>query len=468
MTQLPVDHVELLRRAVSGQVLTPADPGYDDIRRVWNEEIDRRPAVIARCLTAADVAEAVAFAAESDLEIAVRSGAHGVSGQAVVDDGLMIDLSLMNQVSIDPERRRALVGGGALLGDLIGAAQEHGLATTVGAVSHTGVGGLTLGGGMGWLSRKHGLSIDNLLSCEVVTADGHVLHASADEHPDLFWALRGGGGNFGVVTTFEFALHPVGPVIHFALLFWDLDHGRDMLRHARGVVESLPSETNVILAGLNAPPAPFVPEEHHFKPGYAALVAGFGTLEEHQEVVARLRAGVAPLFEFATPMPYVALQQLLDEANAWGQYDYDKGGYLEALSDDAIDVIVDHLPRKASPGSVVLFYRLDGAYSAVDDDATAFSGGRSPRYAAFLIAVCQDRETLAADRAWVRGLHDALLPYATTEGTYVNAMSHEADDNRVRQAYGKLKYDRLAEIKQQYDPRNLFHRNTNIKPAGLH
>jgi FAD/FMN-containing dehydrogenase len=370
----------------------------------------------------------------------------------------------MNQVVVDPEARRARVGGGALLGDLVAAAQEHGLATPVGAVSHTGVGGLTLGGGMGWLTRKHGLSIDNLVGCEVVTADGRVLRAADDENPDLFWALRGGGGNFGVVTTFEFALHPVGPLVHFALLFWGIDRGRELLQHARTVVGSLPAETNAIIAGMNAPPAPFVPEEHHLAPGVAVLVTGFGSQEEHEEVLERLRA-VPPTFEFVTPMPYVALQQLLDEANAWGQYDYDKGLYLDELSDDVIDVVVQHLPRKTSPGSIALFYRLDGAYSAVGEDATAFSGGRTPRFNAFVIAVCPTPEVLEVDRGWVRAFHAALEPHAIG-GTYVNALSGEEGDERVRSAYGKVKYDRLAELKQLYDPTNVFHRNANIRPAA--
>jgi FAD/FMN-containing dehydrogenase len=467
MTQVSAS-TQPLRAAVSGPVLEPHDEGYDDARRVWNADIDRRPAVIVRCRSARDVAAAVRFATANDLEIAVRSGAHGASGQSVVDDGLMIDLSLMNTVDVDPDGRVARVGGGALLGDLIGAAQEHGLATTVGAVSHTGVGGLTLGGGMGWLSRKHGLSIDNLLACEVVTADGTVLRAAEDEHADLFWALRGGGGNFGVVTRFDFALHPVGPMVRFALLFWPLEQGREALRNARDVVDALPRETNVILAALNAPPAPFVPEEHHFVPGYAALVTGFGSEEEHDRVVADLRAGPAPLFDVVTPMPYAVVQQLIDEANAWGNHYYDKGGYLEALSDAAIDVLVDQVPRKASPASALLFYRLDGAYSAVPEDATAFSGGRSPCYAYFAIANCPTPELLVQDRDWVRDLHGALAPFETAEGVYVNALSHHESDERVRQAYGKLKYDRLAEIKQAYDPGNVFRRNTNIKPVGAH
>jgi hypothetical protein len=354
--------IEGLRAAMVGDVLVVGDDGYDDARRVWNADVDRRPAIIARCRSAADVSAAVRHAVEQGLELAVRGGAHSISGMSIVDDGLMIDLSPLNAVTVDPEARRARSGGGALLGDLIGAAQEHGLALPIGAISHTGVGGLTLGGGMGWLTRKHGLTIDNLLSAEAVLADGRVVRASAEQHPDLFWALRGGGGNFGVVTEFEFALHPVGPMIEFGMMFWGLDQGAEALRAARDVVNSLPDGVNVIFAALNAPPEPFVPEQYRLQPGYAAVVAGFHGEQELQEVLERFRAAVPPLWEFATPMPYVALQQMLDESNAWGQYYYDKGLYLEDLTDGVIEALVEHVPHKSSPLSVVLLYRLDGAY----------------------------------------------------------------------------------------------------------
>src|SRR5437588_1136098 len=276
MTQTVSGAVDALRAAMRGTVLVPGDADYDEARTVWNAAIDRRPAVIARCSNATDVSAAVSFGVQNGLEIAVRGGAHGVSGKAVVDDGLMIDLSAMNSVVVDPDARRARVGGGALLADVIAATQEHGLATPVGLIGHTGVGGLTLGGGMGWLTRKHGLSIDNLVSAEVVTADGETRRASQAENPDLFWAIRGGGGNFGVVTEFEFALHPVGPIVQVALLFWDLDRGRDVLRLGEELGGSLPDEINVVIGGLNAPPAPFVPPDHHLKQGYAIIVVGFG------------------------------------------------------------------------------------------------------------------------------------------------------------------------------------------------
>jgi FAD/FMN-containing dehydrogenase len=458
--------IEELRAALVGDVLVVGDDGYDDARRVWNADVDRRPAIIARCRSAADVSAAVRHAVEQGLELAVRGGAHSISGMSVVDDGLMIDLSLLNAVTVDPGARRAGSGGGALLGDLIGAAQEHGLALPVGAISHTGVGGLTLGGGMGWLTRQHGLTIDNLLGAEVVLADGRVVRASAEEHPDLFWALRGGGGNFGVVTEFEFALHPVGPMIEFGMVFWGLDQGAEALRAARDVVGSLPDGVNVVFAALNAPPEPFVPEQYQLQPGYAAVVAGFHGEREFRGVLERFRAAVPPLWEAATPMPYVALQQMLDEPNAWGQYYYDKGFYLEDLTDGVIDAFLEHVPRKSSPQSVVLLYRLDGAYCDVSDDATSFSGGRSPRYSVFAIANAPVPELLEADRPWVRALHDALVRHSPVGDTYVNALAGNEGEARVRAAYGREKYERLARIKREYDPGNVFRRNANVLPAA--
>ena len=280
-----------LRSAMTGRVVVPGDADYDEARRLWNAAIDGHPAVIAQCESADDVSAAVTFAVHNGLEVAVRGGAHSISGKATVDAGLVIDLSKLNAVSVDPVARRARAGGGALLGEVIEAAQEHGLAYPVGVVSHTGVGGLTLGGGMGWLTRKHGLSIDNMTSAEVVTADGRILRADATTNEDLFWALRGGGGNFGVVTEFEFALHPVGPMVHFTLLFWPLDKGGDVMRRAREVFATMPDEVNIIVAALNAPPAPFVPEEHQMTPGYGAIVVGFGEQGEFDAVVEQMRGG---------------------------------------------------------------------------------------------------------------------------------------------------------------------------------
>ncbi|MEV4267581.1 FAD-binding oxidoreductase [Kribbella sp. NPDC049584] len=453
-----------LRTALSGTVFAPQDAGYDEARRLWNAEHVREPAVIAQVHSAEDVQAAVRYAVAEGLEIAVRGGGHNMAGLSSVDGGLMIDLSRLNQVSVDPEARRARVGGGALLRDLDGATQEHGLAVPAGIVSHTGVGGLTLGGGMGLLTRMHGLSIDNLESVQVVTADGSILRAAEDENADLFWAVRGGGGNFGVVTEFEFRLHQVGPIVQYGIAFWGQEQGAELLRAARDVIPALPREVNVVIACLNAPPAPFVPPEHHFKLGYAVVVVGFGSPEQHAEAMAQLRGLVPPLFEFATPMPYAAVQQLLDEPNAWGAYHYEKGTYLEALTDAAIDVITDQVPRKTSPMSATMFYHLDQGYLETPDDATAFSGQRAERYAMFVIATTPVLEALEPERAWARSFWDAIQPHAISIGSYVNGMA-EPEEARIRASYGD-KYERLVELKRKYDPDNVFRRNQNINPAA--
>lgn len=462
MTQIAGNELRELRGRLRGEVIGVGDPTYDDARRVWNASIDRRPMMVARCADEADVQAVVRFAAERDLDVAVRCGAHSMSGACVVDDGIMIDLSDMNQVDVDPDRRRATVAGGALLGDLDAATQQHGLAVPTGLVSHTGVGGLTLGGGMGWLSRKFGLTIDNLVAARVVTADGELLHASAEENPDLFWAIRGGGGNFGVVTEFEFALHAAGPTVQFGFLFWGLDQGPEALRHAREIIDTLPEDVNVIVGGLNAPPAPFVPEEHQLRPGYAMIVVGFGSPGEHADVLARARAAVLPLVDFAAPMPYVELQQMLDEANAWGFHAYDKGCYVGELSDGVIDTLTEHFPKKQSPLSIVLFYRLDGAYARVAEDATAFSGGRSARFATFIIGVCPVAEMFPAERDWVRSMADALRPYATSDGSYVNGSAEFDDQDHVEFAYGVDKFAKLLRLKAIYDPGSLFHGSADV------
>ena len=465
-THAPADVVATLRAAMAGPVVVPGDSDYDERRRVWNADIDRRPAVIARCTSVADVAAAIRFGREQGLELTARGGAHNMRGTAVCDGGLMIDLSLLNQVNIVPEARRVKVGGGALLADMDAATLPHGLAAPAGVVGHTGVGGLTLGGGMGWLTRKFGLSIDNLVGAEVVTADGRILHVAADEHPDLFWALRGGGGNFGVVASFEFGLHEVDPMVEFGMFFWGLNQGRAALRVAREIVATMPMDVNAIIVAINAPPAPFVPEQLRFAPGYALQLVGFNGTPEHAQLVSRIREALPPLFDMVSPMPYVALQAMFDEADAWGSYFYEKTVYVADLSDPVIEAVIEHVPRRSSPRSDVKFFRLDGAYSQVGELDTAFSGGRSPRFGVFIGAMTPDSTVLAAERTWARNLWDALRPHAIGGGGegYVNALDEFGED-RVRAAYGSEKYDKLARIKAVYDPDNVFHHNANIKPA---
>jgi FAD/FMN-containing dehydrogenase len=284
-----IGSIDELRAALDGSVIVPGDPGYDEARTLWNADVERRPSVIARCASASDVAAALRFAQEAGLEVAVRGGGHSAYGASSCDDGLMIHLGGLNQVTVDPMARRARSGGGATLADIDAATQEHGLAVPLGGISHTGVGGLTLGGGFGYLTHMLGLSIDNLESAEVVLADGRIVRASAGEHPDLFWALRGGGGNFGVVTEFEFLLHPVGPIVHMSMFFWGLEQAAAALRLARDTCNGLPRNASGVIPCLNAPPAPFVPERYHFLPGVALTVVGFGSAEEHAALIASVR-----------------------------------------------------------------------------------------------------------------------------------------------------------------------------------
>jgi FAD/FMN-containing dehydrogenase len=459
------DDFDRFRSSFSGQALRPGDPDYDASRSIWNGAIDRKPAVIALCTTPQQVADAIRFARLSGLEVAVRGGGHSYAGNSVCEGGLMIHLGAMNGVTVDASARRAICGGGATWADVDAACQLHGLATPGGFISHTGVAGLTLGGGIGWLTKKAGLSCDNLVAAELVTADSQIVRASADVNPELLWALRGGGGNFGIVTSFEFALHSVGPVVHLGLFFFGLDVGTEALRFARDYVKNLPETATAFLAiGLSAPPAPFVPEQHRFRPGHAILVVGFGSAEEHQAAVAPIQSSLKNLFELVTPIPFVALQQMFNESATWGSLGYEKALYLDELSDAAIAVIGEHVPKKTSPLSFCPTFMLSGAYLSRGDNDTAFGGRRSPGYVFNIEAATSERAVYEADRTWVRDFWSAMRPHATGSGGYVNFMV-EADEDRVRASYGEEKYQRLARVKAIYDPANVFHFNANVKPA---
>jgi FAD/FMN-containing dehydrogenase len=464
MTHQTGNGIKAFCAGFSGQALTPGEPDYDRSRAIWNGIIDRKPAVIACCTTATQVADAIRFARASGLEVAVRGGGHGYAGNAVCDGGMMIHLGALNSVHVDAAARRAVCGGGATWADVDAATQQHGLAVPGGFISHTGIAGLSLGGGIGWLTKKAGLSCDNLIAAEMVTADSRTVRASAADNPELFWALRGGGGNFGVVTSFEFALHPVGPLVNLGLFFFGLENGPQALRFAREFVDTLPADATAFLAiGLSAPPAPFVPEPYRFRPGHALIVVGFGSAEEHQAIVAPIRKAVTPLFEMVTPMPYVALQQMFNDFALWGTLGYEKALYLDGLSDAAIAVIGEHVPKKTSPLSFCPTFTLSGAYRKPSDADTAFGGSRSAGFVFNIEAAASSPEVYEADRTWVRNFWDAMRPHATGSGGYVNFMA-EADEDRVRASYGEAKYKRLARIKAEYDPENVFHLNANIKP----
>ena len=442
----------------------PGDAGYDEAVAIWNGAITRRPSVVVRCASDGDVVAALAHARAHQLEISVRGGGHNYAGFALTDGGLMIDLTPMKSVSVDAAARRARCGGGTTWSELDAATQEHGLAVTGGFISRTGVAGLTLGGGIGWLTRACGLSCDNLGGARVVLADGRVVSASADENADLFWAIRGGGGNFGVVTEFEFALHPVGPLVNLALFLFDPADGRAMFEFAREYVRSVPGEYGVFLAGLSAPPAPFVPEELHFTPAFGLLVVGLGAAQAHAEVVAPITATLNPIVQLVTPMPYTALQQMFDESAPWGVHAYEKAVYLDELTDEVIDVILEHQAKKLHPLSFVPIFVLGGAYAQADSDSNAFGGSRSTTYVVNISGGTPEPAGFDAEREWVRAYWSALVQHAPSTGSYVNFMS-EVEEDRIRNAYGP-KYERLQSIKATYDPNNIFHLNANIRPTG--
>ncbi|WP_051366143.1 FAD-binding oxidoreductase [Hamadaea tsunoensis] len=448
-----------------GAVFRPGDDGYQDAldKAIWNGDSRHRAAVIARATSAQQVATALRFARTQGMEVTVRGGGHSFAGLAAQEGALMVDLGGMTDVVVDPATKVVRVGGGAPLAALDAATAAHGLAVPGGTISHTGIAGLTLGGGFGWLTRLGGLTCDHLVGAEVVTADGRIVHASDDENPELMWALRGGGGNFGVVTTFEYQAHDLSPMANLGLFFWEPDHAREPLRFAREYLHALPSSFGAMIAGLAAPPAPFVPPEHVGKAGYAVLVANWDSAEEHANAVKPLQ-DLNPLFMFTAPVPHVALQTMLDDAAPWGIHGYDKAHYLGDLPDEVIDAGLDAIGRRRSPMSLTPIFPLGGAFAEADDGRTAFGGDRAAiRWAYDIAAVAPNEELLAADREWARDLYDALTPYATG-GTYVNFIS-EPTEERSRAVYGP-KYARLQAVKAEWDPDNVFHHNVNITPAS--
>ena len=453
-----------LRASGVEEVLAPADAAFARARAdaVWNGDITRSPALLVRPTSDAGVAAAVRFAREQDIPLSVRGGGHGISGKSVVEDGLMIDLSRMAAVSVDPAARRAAVGGGSAWAPVDAATAEHGLAVVGGTISHTGVAGLTLTGGMGWLTSQQGLSCDNLVAATLVTADGRVVTASEESEPDLFWALRGAGTNFGVVTELVFRLSPVAPMANLGMFFFRAEEAAEPLAFARDYLFELPAHAGCLVAGLSAPPAPFVPEEVRGAPGVGIMVATWGTPEEHAELVEPLR-GRGAAFELVTPIPYTELQKMLDESAPWGIRAYDKGINLDELPDGVIDALVAALPRRRFPLSFAPMFPLRGRFSEIADDATAFGSPRRRRWAVSMVGMAPDEETFAEERAWARELYEAVRPYAPDEGTYLN-FETEADPARVRASYGEEKYRRLAGLKAVWDPDNVFRSNVNIAP----
>jgi FAD/FMN-containing dehydrogenase len=447
-----------------GQLLRPGDDGYDDARSIWNGMIDKRPALIARCTGVADVIDAVNFARTHGLLVSVRGGGHNVSGKAVCDGCLMIDLSLMKGIHVDPKARTVRAQPGATLGDLDRETQAFGLAVPAGIVSTTGIAGLTLGGGIGWLSRKHGLTADNLLSVDIVTADGQFLTASEDENADLFWGVRGGGGNFGIVTSFEYRAHPVGPVVVSGLVFHPMEKATEFLGFYREYVATAPDELTVIPLLRRAPPAPFLSPDVHGAPVVGAAVLYAGPIENGQRIVQPLKEFGSPLADVIGPKPFVALQTMFDASAPHGNLYYLKSEYLVGLSDDAIDAIAAHGASISSPHSIAAFFHLGGAVSRVGQDDTAFSH-RDAAYALTIQASWLDREESDKHIKWTRDFWTAMQPYSTG-GVYVNFLSEDDGEDRVKAAYGADKYERLVTLKNRYDRANFFRLNQNIKPTA--
>ncbi len=449
--------IDSLKRWLQGELILPGEDRYEEHRRVWNGMIDKRPAAIARCDSRADVIATVNVARSNGLLLAVRGGGHSFAGFSTCDGGMVLDLSPMNAVEVDPDGQLARAGGGVTWGTFDAATHVHGLATTGGLISTTGIAGLTLGGGIGWLQRKYGLACDNLLSIELVTASGKAVRASADENPELFWGLRGGGGNFGVVTEFEFRLHPVSAVVG-GLLLYPLERAPEVMRFYRQWLRDCPDELTTWLSAITAPAADFVPAELQGKPALAVLACHCGDLEDAGQAIAPLR-DLDPAADLISSMPYPELQTMFDADLPPGIRCYQKAGYVAELSDPLIETIVEHASKAPSPSSTFDFHDMGGALSRVPDDASSFGDRQSP-FCFNIVGVWKEPEADRVNREWVRKFAAGLEPFSTG-GVYVN---FTADADRVRAAYSAKKYERLRALKREHDPKNLFRLNQNIAP----
>jgi hypothetical protein len=443
-----------------GELVRPGDPSYDEHRKVWNGSIDRSPAVIARCANEQEVVDAVELAGKSGLPTAVRAGGHSFPGLSTCDDGLVIDLRKMKRIEVDPDAGTARVEAGVLLGELDEATQAHGLAVPAGIVTHTGVAGLTLGGGIGWLQRKYGLTVDQLTGATMVTAGGEVVRASEAENPDLFWGLRGGGGNFGVVTEFEFSLNPLGPVLA-GPIFWPIEESADVLRFYRDWIADAPNELMTIVMHRKAPPLDFVPAELHGRLIVGVVCCWSGDLEEGEKVIRPLREFGSPVLDLCEPKPFVEHQAMLDPSFPHGRWYYMRSCDVAELTDEVIDITVEHSMRIQSPLTSFPIWQLGGAIQEVGNDDTAFAN-RDSGHTFNITCSTEGPEGFDQERAWAREFWSALEPFHT--GVYVNFLMDEGED-RVREAYGPEKLERLRSLKRDYDPENLFRLNQNIPPA---
>jgi FAD/FMN-containing dehydrogenase len=446
-----------------GAALKPGDEGFETARQIWNGDIQRHPAVIARCTGTADVMAAVRFARERGLPMSIRGGGHAVAGHAVSDGGVMIDLATMTGVRVDPLARSVRAQGGCLWRHVDHECQALGLAVTGGIVTHTGIGGLTLGGGIGHLMRPYGLTIDSLVSCDLITADGEFLVASADEHPELFWGLRGGGGNFGIVTSFRYRLHSLGPTVLAGVLAWPMADAGDVLGYLHDFVVDAPDEVGIMANLRLAPRLPVFPDALQGRPIIALMVCYAGPIHDGEEVLRPLREFKTPVLDSVCPKSYVAHQALFDPAYPHGRHYYWKAWKLPPLTDRAIGVIVEQATAITSPLSAIPIFTLGGAVARVDDHATAFTGRSAAHDINFVASWLPDDPEPERHKAWARAAWEAMRPFA--HGVYVNFMSDEPALH-TKVAYGDRKYARLAVLKSQYDPSNVFRFNQNIAPAN--
>lgn len=462
MAKIDDETIRKFKGSLRGELIQPNDASYDDARKIWNGMIDKRPALIARCTGAVDVINAVNFACANKLLVAVRGGGHNVAGNAVCDGGIVIDLSRMKGIRLDPVRRTSRVEPGLTWGEFDRETQAFGLALPGGIQSTTGIAGFTVGGGFGYLSRKYGLTIDNLLSADVVTADGRLLIASETENSDLFWGIRGGGGNFGIVTSFEFRLHPVGPIILGGMLLHPLAKAKEVLRFYRDYVAKAPEELSIFLGFVTAPKAPYLPEHIQGTPVLAVIVCYVGAIDEGERIIQPLRKFGPPEVDLVGPKPYVALQSMLDAANPPGWQNYWKSEYLKSFSDEAIDILIEYAAKRPSPMSKIMIGHLLGVVNRVSDNETPYNHRDAP-FIINIVSMWSDTTKNEENIKWAKALWNAVQPFATG-GVYVNFLMTEGAD-RIMAAYGKENYKRLVVLKNRYDPTNFFSLNQNIKPV---
>lgn len=463
LTVLDEATIDRFKTKLRGNLILPTDENYDVVRSIWNAMIDKRPAIIAQCTGTVDVMQAVRFAREHDLLIAVRGNGHNVAGNALCNNGLVIDLSLMKGIHVDPEQRTARAQPGANWGDLDHETQAFGLASPGGIVSDTGISGLTLGGGFGWLTRQYGFTCDTLRSVDVVTAEGDLVKASETENSDLFWGIRGGGGNFGIVTSFEYNLYPVGPEVLAGLIIYSMDQASDVLRFYRDFAATAPRKLGSMAVFLTAPPAPFIPEAVHGKPVLAIIACYAGELEKGVEVLKPLREFGNPFIDGIKPKPYIDHNSSLDPGQPSGMQYYWKSEYLHEIADDAIETCISYAAEMTSPQARAALFHLGGAIKDHDEMSMAVSH----RDAEFVLAINTGWKNPDDNKEQMQWTHDfwtAMKPFSTG-GVYVNFLSEDDGQARVRSAYGDEKYERLVQLKNKYDPSNVFQMNQNIKPS---